>query len=720
MLPLGAQDQPKDLLAKYISEPITLDGRLNEAVWQQADSTHSFWQFFPTDTVLAEHQTTVRVVYDDEVLYLSIHAEAPSDDYVVSTLQRDYRGSTNDNVSLMFDTFRDGANAFQFGVTPYGVRREVLISGGGASIDGFNNTWDIKWRAESHIYEDHYTVEMAIPFSSLKFPEGSTRWRFQVYRFNLQTNEQSTWARVPQNQLLINLAFMGDLIFEKPLGQSRRLLAFIPYVNALAQHDFEADVPERRLGFGGDAKVAIGSGMNLDITANPDFSNVQVDDIFTNLTRFEIQLPERRQFFIDNSDLFDSFGSQNGEASPFFSRRIGLARDTAGNLIENRILGGARLSGKLDDDWRLGFLNIQTAHDQANEIPSYNNLMFALQRKVLARSNLGVFLLNRQAFGAPAFLDSADRYNRVAGAEFNLASADNVWSGKFYLHKSFQPGDYTGNFSGQAALVYNTRFYNAVVDLVYVDQDFRSDLGFIPRTDIIRSRFQVGRTFYPQRGFVNTHALRATTSVFWRPNFDYQMTDQDLQFFYEMEFKDRSSVNVRYQNQYIYLTEGFDPTRTEGGIPLPGLAGYRFSSVRTRYQSNRTKLLTFNGNLTVGEFFNGQRLSAGGELAFRFQPYAQVGLEVNYDQLRMPEPHPSADLWLFTTRLDLTFTKQIFWSTLLQYSNQRNNLGINSRLQWRFAPLSDLFLVYNDNYYADRFSPRFRSINLRVSYWLQV
>lgn len=153
--------------------------------------------------------------------------------------------------------------------------------------------------------------------------------------------------------------------------------------------------------------------MNLDLTINPDFSNVEVDAIFTNLTRFELRLPERRQFFIDNSDLFASFGIFFNEARPFFSRRIGLARDTADNLIQNRILGGARLSGKLNQNWRLGLLNIQTGKDALNEIPSNNNMMFALQRKIAQRSNLGIFMVNREAFGENDFVEDTEKYNRV-------------------------------------------------------------------------------------------------------------------------------------------------------------------------------------------------------------------------------------------------------------------------------------------------------------------
>ncbi len=443
---LFAQGIPKRLTAKFITEEITLDGVLEEAVWESAETGTDFMQFFPTDSLATNYPTSLKILYSETTLYIGVRAEAAHGNYVVSSLKRDFSALTNDNVSFMFDTFSDGTTAYFFGVTPYGVRREGLVSEGGSN---FNNTWDVKWQAEATRFDDHFVVEVAIPFTSLKFLEGATKWRFRSYRWNNQSNEQSTWVRVPQNQLLSSLAYMGELHFERPLGRSRTPLAVIPYVNALTDKDYATNGSQTTFKVGGDAKVAVGNGMNLDITVNPDFSNVEVDDIFTNLTRFELRLPEKRQFFIDNSDLFESFGNSFNEAKPFFSRRIGLARDTNGNLIQNDILGGVRLSGKLNQDWRLGVLNIQTAKDAANEIASNNNMMLALQRKVGQRSNVGVFWVNRQAMGDEEYIAESERYNRVIGADYNLASADDIWNGRFYVHKSLQPGDNRGNLSSQ-------------------------------------------------------------------------------------------------------------------------------------------------------------------------------------------------------------------------------------------------------------------------------
>ena len=364
-----SQEQPRKFTVKYITDPITVDGALDEAIWEQADGAKDFQQYFPTDSVLANHQTVIKMLVSETTLYIGMIQYAPGNEYTIPSLERDFRAGNSDNISLLFDTFNDGTNAFLFGINALGVRREALIAGGGVSFDdaNFNVAWDVKWKGETKLYDNYYTAEMAIPLTSFKFKEGETKWRFQSYRFEFQSNERSVWPKIPQNQNVANLAFMGDMHFERPLGKSRTPIALIPYVNTIALEDFEADNREADIQFGGDAKFSIGNSMNLDVTINPDFSNVEVDAIFTNLTRFEIGLPERRQFFIDNADLFGTFGDTR-DANPFFSRRIGIAEDTAGNTIENKILAGARLSGKLDENWRLGLFSIQTDEDIDNEI----------------------------------------------------------------------------------------------------------------------------------------------------------------------------------------------------------------------------------------------------------------------------------------------------------------------------------------------------------------
>ncbi|MCO5725507.1 DUF5916 domain-containing protein [Robiginitalea marina] len=708
----------KAFTVRYVTDPVVLDGVLDEYVWSLAEAAEDFWEYFPVDSISARQQTEIKMLYDDTNLYVGITVHTAGRNYAIESLRRDFRAGNSDNITLLFDTFNDANNAFLFGINPYGVRREGLVSGGGLDLRGFTISWDVKWRGESKIYDNYYTSELIIPLTSFKFREGETKWRFNSYRFDTQSNEQSTWVHIPQNQNIYGLTFMGDMVFERPLGKSRTPFALIPYITAGSFNDRENRENENLFKVGGDAKVSIGNSMNLDVTLNPDFSQVEVDDQVTNLSRFEVSLPEKRQFFIDNNDLFADFGGSR-DANPFFSRRIGIAEDTAGNTIENRLVGGVRLSGKLNPKLRLGFFSIQTEKDAPNEIPSNNHTMLALQHVVFARSNIGLFFINRVAGGNDDFISRDERFNRVLGLDYNLISQDNLWNGRFYLHRSFQPDASGKDLSSGATVRYNSRNYGAFTDWVYIGENFRSDLGFIPRVDIVKGTSGFSRTFWPEDSYLNNHTFQLLSQQIWSPSLDMQLTDYRLQGSWEARFTDQSQASIEMRSQYTYLFDDFDPTGSDG-TPLPEDSDYYYNSVRLDYQSDRRRIFSYRAQSTIGEFFNGQRFSLEAGANLRIQPRAFLSVQVNYDKLMLPDPFPSADIWLIVPRMELTFSRSLFWSTLIQYSNQRDNLGINSRLQWRFAPLSDLFLVYTDNYFVDTFNPKFRSINLKLTYWLNI
>ena len=236
---ISAQTTNKSFIVKQINATIVPDGILDEPYWETADSANEFWEYFPLDSIQAKKQTEIKMLYDDDNLYIGITVYTAGKDYSIQSLKRDFRAGNSDNITLLFDTFNDGNNAFLFGINPYGVRREGLVSGGGLNLNGFTISWDVKWRGDSKIYDDYYTSEMVIPLTAFKFKEGETKWRFNSYRFDTQSNENSTWMNIPQNQNIYGLTFMGDMVFEKPLGKYRTPLAFIPYVNMIAQKDFE-------------------------------------------------------------------------------------------------------------------------------------------------------------------------------------------------------------------------------------------------------------------------------------------------------------------------------------------------------------------------------------------------------------------------------------------------------------------------------------------------
>ncbi len=711
--------QTKKVHVKYISEAIVLDGHLNETAWRETQAATNFWNYFPTDSLQAKQQAEIKMLHDDTNLYIGMKVNASGNDFVVPSLRRDFTAGGSDNITLMFDTFNDATNAFIFGTNPEGVKREMLLSGGGTELRGFTMAWDTKWKSETMMHKDHYSVEWVIPFSAFKYREGETKWRFNSYHFDTQSNENNTWVNIPQSQYIFNLAFMGDMIFEKPLGKSKSPISIIPYVNGLVGKDYETDKETSDFKVGADAKFTIGNSMNLDLTVNPDFSQVEVDQQVTNLTRFEVGLPERRQFFIENNDLFNDFGNSR-DSNPFFSRRIGIATDTDDNTIENDIIAGVRLSGKINNDLRIGLLNMQTSEDIANEIAATNNAVITAQHKLFSRSNISFMFINKQATKDYDFMDDGEKYNRVFGVDYRLASKDNTWVGKYYLHKSFTPNSSGNDISTGASTEYRSRNYNIRLSGLWIGDNFASDLGFIRRTDIFKIDPRFRRNFWPKSKKLQSHNISITPIFIWRPELDFENSDYTIATSWEGSFQNTSEIEVEMYNRYIRLYEPFDPTGTDGSVALP-IGDYKYTSFSLEYESDRRKVFSYEINPSFGKFFNGKIVSLETQLNYRIQPFFSSSIQINYDHIELPDPYPKADIWLIGPRFDVTFNKSVFWATFIQYSSQRDNFGVNARVQWRFAPLSDLFIVYNDNYRThDVFAPRVRSINLKLNYWLNI
>jgi hypothetical protein len=709
--------QNKDVYVSYINEEIKLDAVLNEASWYKKKPATDFWQYFPTDTLQAKNQSEITMLFDDHNLYLGIKVYSSGNNYIIPSLKRDFRAGGSDNITLLFDTYNDGSNAFLFGINPEGVMREALVSGGGKELRGFTTSWDTKWESVTKQYDDYYISEWAIPLSAFKYKEGETHWRFNSYMFDTQSNERTTWNQIPQNQFIFNLAFMGDMVFEKPLGKSKTPISIIPYVNTIAIKNHEENQDIYELKVGGDAKISISNSLNLDITVNPDFSQVETDQVVTNLTRFEVNLPEKRQFFIENSDLFADFGNSR-DANPFFSRRIGIAKDTTEIYVENDIVGGLRLSGKINTNFRVGLLNVQTKNDSENEIGGNNNTVLALQQKVFSRSNVSFLFINRQDTSNKGFITPDKKYNRVVGIDYNLANKDNSWNGKFYVHKSFTANLDSKDYSAGTRLDYSSKNWRIRASGLYVGENFKSDLGFIRRTDIFKIDPKAEYLLFPKKGTINKHNFSVVPITVWKPEINFQLADYTIISSWNAEFNNTSRLSASIFNRYIYLFDEFDPSFSDG-TPLAMDTDYNFSSIEFNFQSDTRKPFSFKIKPSIGQFFNGFKYTFDGEITYRMQPKFLFSLRARYDKIELPQPYSTNNIWLVSPRIDITFTKSLYWSTLVQYSSLQDNLGINSRLQWRFAPLSDLFLVYNDNYFTEsEFAPRFRSINLKITYWL--
>lgn len=686
-------------IAKTESE-INIDGVLDEPVWTTTDKADQFHRVLPTDTGYAIAQTEVRLIYTETTLYAGIICYDPSPGKrPVESLRRDFSFMKNDNFIIFIDTYNDFTNGFAFGVSPAGAQWDGVQSNGGA----VNLDWDIKWRSSVKNYDDRYVAEFAIPFRSLRYKEGTTEWGINFSRQDLKTSEKSSWAPMPRQFATATLAFTGSLVWDKPLPASGARFSLIPYVSARTTRDKvagEGYKPSATAGM--DAKVILSTSMNLDLTINPDYSQVEVDRQITNLDRFELFFPEKRQFYLENSDLFAKLGSDN--LRPFFSRRVGL---------NSPVIAGARLSGKIGKNWRIGLMDIQTG--SKDEIRPGNFTVAALQRQVFSHSNVTAFLVNKQITGSTSDTSfTGYRFNRVAGMEYNLASANNRWTGKTFYHQSFYPGA-NGNAAAVAANITNsTQYFNASLNQSWVGSDYVAETGYIRRTGYYEINPVFQYKFFPSESRIANHGPGIRFTMLFNPSM--KITDREFQVLYQIEWMNKSSLQADIRETFIKLQLPYEPTNS-GGIKLAAGEEFTWREIGSTFASDIRKPFNFHIGARYGGYYNGDKWTLNGEVNYRVQPYGSLAIVSSYNDISLPSPYKSAGFFLIGPRLDLTFTDKIFFTSFVQYNNQIDNLNLNFRFQWRFAPVSDLFIVYTENTFPGNYILKNRGLVFKVSYW---
>ncbi len=693
-------NQDYKIHAKRINGAIKLDGLTDEKDWLEAESARNFYMVLPYDTGHSAARSEVKVAYDDKAFYLAVifHDTLPGR-RPVESLRRDFVFGNNDNFLVFIDPFNDQTTGYSFGVNAAGAMWDGAMSGGAGS----NLIWDCKWDAVTKNYPDKWISEMRIPFKSIRYKSNTDHWNIQFSRLDLKLNEKSAWAPVPRQFPTASLAYAGQLIWDTPPPKSGLKLSVIPYIYGSTARNYENQEPAvYRKDFGFDAKVGLSSALNLDLTYNPDFSQAEVDDQVTNLERFELYFPEKRQFFLENSDLFGNFGTST--TRPFFSRRIGL---------DAPVNGGARLSGKLGNDWRIGMMDMQTGME--GDWLSRNFLVASLQKKIFSRSNIGAIFVNKQQLNIPASW-VGNSFNRVAGLEYNLASSNNFWNAKLFAQKSFTPkANAAEEFSQGFIAAYSRKNYLLDLTQIYVGKDFNAETGFVPRNDYLRIEPKATFKFYPKKGTVENHGFYAEFDNYFRA-VDLKQTDQKFCLDYFANFKNRVHLELKSNYWFVLLRKDFDPTN-QGAYYLPTGSSYRWKDVSFLFNSDNRKTLKYDFLAGYGGYFNGNRWFVQGGLNYRFQPYGYISLIYSYNELILPSPWTRTGFWLVGPKLDVTFTDKLFFTTYVQYNKQADNLNINARLQWRYKPVSDIFLVYTDNYFPGSMNVKNRALVLKMTYW---
>ena len=703
-------------------EAIQVDGLLNEAIWKEAEAAEGFHQNFPSDQSDALTKTVARFAYDYNGLYAGITCyDEVQGKYIIESLKRDFRDENNDYIMLVLDPLNDLTNGYVFALTPMGSQMEGLISGGGGGFMPISTSWDNIWFSEVSRNDSSWTAEIRIPFKSIRYNNSMTEWNMQLVRNDLKRNERSTWTHVARQYRPTSLTFSGQMKWDSAPPPAGANISIIPYLSGSSSQDMEVGKGVNYSGKAGfDGKIALSSSMNLDLTVLPDFSTVEVDEQLTNITRFELFFPEKRQFFLENSDLFTDFGFRQSQV--FFSRRIGL---------DAPLLFGARLSGQVGPGTKIGLLNTLTNNqmmDEGDDIPTYNYTVATIRKQVFGRSSISAIFTNKQAINYEKNQEdgydfgSQSRFNRVYGLQYNLLSANDKWTGSFYGFRSDDPVHQSANWAHGANLRYNVRNISVFWVHEYIGKGFNAEMGFFPRNGYLMFGPFIRYQFYPESKVVNRHGpgLRFFNYL----DSDWNLTDRMLALNYRVNFQNTSELELEVEDTYVKLFDDFDPTRSGDEdstiVPLPAGSDYNWQNINLNFQSDSRKDFSFEVRTGFGGFYNGTGINVAGRIVYRIRPLFNLGISYSFNSFNLPDPYPDGSFWLVGPRIELTFTDKIYWINYIQYNQQANNVNINSRFQWRFAPASDLFVVYTENFLPQGMATKNRGIVIKISYWFNI
>jgi len=667
----------KKISAAYIDSPITIDGELGELQWSQVEPAANFIQKEPLQGEPATEPTEVRLLYDDENLYVGIFCfdSIGEASIVVSDIRRDYSDGENDHFAIVLDTFDDDRTGFLFATNPEGAKRDAQIS-----LQGNPNfDWDAIWDVKTKITPRGWQAEMAIPFKTLRFRQVQNQtWGINFVRRIRRKNEDTHWSPVPRPYRLSRMDFAGTLEGLSGIRQGRNLY-LKPYLSTPLTRREGDDVdflPEVGL----DVKYGVTPGLTLDLTVNTDFAQVEADEQQINLTRFSLFFPEKREFFLENASIFQfgkvgrGFGpGAGGDLIPFFTRRIGIF---GGRLVP--ILGGARVTGRAGP-YSLGVLSMQA--DDFEKVPSTNFSVVRVRRDIFGNSDLGGLLVNKQEIDG--------RFNRTYGADLNLRFYNNL-----DINASLLKTDTTSVDDQEMASTFSVTWSDPRFDMearyLDIEENFNPEVGFVPRKDMRKSRGKF--TYKPRPGerIPWIREFKPSVSVDYIANQENELETRFLNAEFTILFPDSSSLRFRRTATFERLQDPFQ-IRSDQAIPV---GDYQYQAYSMLFSGDRSRMVSGAVGLEKGGFFDGnQKLYS---LGFLFQPGHRLSTETswNYGEFKLPSGDFTTNL--LRTRFQYSFSTTMFLNALIQYNNALREISSNIRFNWIYKPLSDFFLVYNE------------------------
>ena len=668
----------------HISEPIKIDGKLDEPAWSQAVAATDFRQQEPNEGELASEKTEVRLLSDEKTLYVGIHAFDSEPSRINSReLVRDATFSNDDKVEIILDTYHDRRNAYRFAVNPLGTQQDALITDEGRDV---NLSWDAPWISAGRIDETGWIVEIAIPLTTLRFTEGVETWGLNFARIIRRKNEENLWTSWQRSFGLERISQAGELIGVEEIKR-RRLLEVKPYasggwregVPSIGKPRFDVGM-QAKVGLE-VAKIGITPSLTAEFTANPDFGQAEVDTQVVNLTRFSIFFPEKRDFFLENAGIF-LFG-RAGANQLFFTRRIGLTDDGAPVPIDY----GAKITGKVGA-YNIGFLQVQTRKlgnpASGFGVPRQQFTVARVKRDILERSYVGAMFVNRQG----ATSAGGTEYNRGAGidAEFNLTDHYQL---KAFLMGTATPGLRSSFLSGRVDSRFENNLWRFITVYEDIGSNFNPEVGFIERKAIHQ---YFGQLAYKPRPRFIPHVLQMEfeTQIEYYTDRSNKLATRQTELSWETIFKNSSDLFFR-PIEYVrdVLTEPFE---IRPGIIIPP-GSYTFNRPRVSFTSDSSKRIVLTGRYKWGDFYSGKRDEISAGATFRPNAHLLFDFSDSFNSVRLPQGDFTTNL--IAGRVDYNFSRKLLTSALMQINSAARLSAINIRLRYIYKPNSDLFVIYN-------------------------
>ena len=666
---------PLEILAARTSAPVRVDGILDEPSWSLANVITGFTQSDPEQGQPATHRTYVRILFDDDMLYIAAVCEQPRQSVRVQNLQRDFAAQENDVFAVAIDGFVDQRKAVVFQISPFGNQSDMEVTDG----ENLNRDWDARWNARTTLQDDRWIAEIAIPWRIIRYRPGSDRLGIILSRQVRSLNETVSIPAVPRVMSVYRMAYEAILRGIEPPPPGRNL-QIAPYVLGQAVSGTTGFRPERDAEIGGEFKWAVTPGTVIDFTVNTDFAQADVDRQFVNLDRFSVFLPERRQFFLESAGTFDA--SVTSWIRPFFTRRIGL--DDSGLPIP--ITAGIRSTGRSPTQ---EFGVIAMRQEAIRDLPASDFGVARYSKNIREQSRVGGMVTYRS--DGASVTHPFGRINRTF-------TVDGLWrpapSAGLQAMVSRSADSLSGDGAGAQLWAYYETSSVYVGLLEYFNRDYNPGIGL----ELLDANYVLHSpaVLWDLRGDWLPESIRSFNPAI--SVYSFTSSDGgDLKFGYAVitplrfDFHSGASVGVIVEPNWQRITDRFAPA----GIEIE-TGDYDYTRYRVYGNSDRSRTLSGELSYETGGYFDGRLTTY--TLGGRYAPSPRFELTADYELNRLTDLGPMKQAR--TTRLigigsRFAFNPRLQLSGFLQHNSLTSRDILNARLSWEFRPLSYLYVVYN-------------------------